>query len=138
MKYLKWIGVVFFTLCLIGVRVMETKIFYDPFLDFFRSTYKTFPQFEWSDIIISHFFRFSLNLIFSLGIIHFLFLNKRWTLQAGLLIISSFIIFFPIYIYCLYTHFEFGELFAFYVRRIVIQPIPILILIPLFYYRKYL
>lgn len=138
MKYLNWIGVVLLTFALIGVRILEDKIFYDPFLDFFRTTKRIFPSFEWSKIILSHIFRFSLNLSFSLGIIHLLFLDRKWTLQAGGIIISSFLIFFPIYLYCLYTQFGFGELFAFYVRRIVIQPIILLIIVPLFYYRKHL
>ena len=84
----------------------------------------------------SHILRFLLNLIFSLGVIYFLFLNKKWTIQTGGLIILSFIFFFPIYLYCLYSHFEFGELFTFYIRRIIIQPIPLLVLIPMFYYLK--
>ena len=113
MKYLQWIFVFIFTFCLIGVRIVENQIFYDPFLNFFKN-----------------------NLIFSLGVIYFLFLNKKWTIQTGGLIILSFIFFFPIYLYCLYSHFEFGELFAFYIRRIIIQPIPLLVLIPMFYYLK--
>lgn len=136
MKHLKWFLVVIFTLCLIGVRFVETRLFYDPFLVFFRITDAKFPNFDWLLLIINHFFRFFLNLVFSLGVIHFLFLNKKWTIQAGILITISFAIFFPIYLYCIYTEFGFGELFAFYIRRIIIQPVPLLILIPLFYYRK--
>lgn len=136
MKYLKWFAIAVCVLCLIGVRFVETNIFYDPFLDFFRTTGAKFPKFDWLPLIINHIFRFFLNLIFSLGVIYFLFSNKKWTLQAGILITISFIIFFPIYLYCIYSQFAFGELFAFYIRRIIIQPIPLLILIPLFYYRK--
>ena len=112
--------------------------FYDPFLDFFKSNIQQekFPSFDWGKIIFSHILRFLLNLIFSLGVIYFLFLNKKWTIQTGGLIILSFIFFFPIYLYCLYSHFEFGELFTFYIRRIIIQPIPLLVLIPMFYYLK--
>lgn len=138
MKYLQWIFVFIFTFCLIGVRMVENQIFYDPFLDFFKSNIQQekFPSFDWGKIIFSHILRFLLNLIFSLGVIYFLFLNKKWTIQTGGLIILSFIFFFPIYLYCLYSHFEFGELFTFYIRRIIIQPIPLLVLIPMFYYLK--
>ncbi len=138
MKYLQWIFVFIFTFCLIEVRIVENQIFYDPFLEFFKSNIQQhkFPNFDWGKIIFSHILRFLLNLIFSLGVIHFLFLNKKWTLQTGGLIILSFIFFFPIYLYCLYSHFEFGELFTFYIRRIIIQPIPLLVLIPMFYYLK--
>ena len=127
-----------FTFCLIGVRVVENQIFYDPFLDFFKSNIQQekFPSFDWGKIIFSHILRFLLNLIFSLGVIYFLFLNKKWTIQTGVLIILSFIFFFPIYLYSVYTEFSFGNLFSFYIRRFVIQPLPVLLIIPLFYHRK--
>ena len=123
---------------LVGVRVLESKIFYDPFLKYFASTSSNpaFPHFEWGKLITSHLFRFLLNLIFSLGIVHFLFLNKKWTFQAMVLITLSFALFFPIYLYSVYTEFSFGNLFSFYIRRFVIQPLPILLIVPLFYYRK--
>ena len=137
MKHWNWIGVALCILGLVGVRVLESKIFYDPFLDYFANTGNSaFPQFEWGRLIGSHIFRFLLNLIFSLGIVHFLFLNKKWTFQALVLITLSFILFFPIYLYSVYTEFSFGNLFSFYIRRFVIQPLPVLLIVPLFYYRK--
>ena len=134
---MKWLLVALCIIGLVGVRVLENKIFYDPFLDYFANIGNpAFPQFEWTRLIGSHLFRFLLNLIFSLGIVHFLFLNKKWTFQAMVLITLSFIIFFPIYLYSVYTEFSFGSLFSFYIRRFVIQPLPVLLIVPLFYYRK--
>ena len=137
MNKIKWLLVALCILGLVGVRVLESKIFYDPFLDYFANTGNSaFPQFEWGRLIGSHIFRFLLNLIFSLGIVHFLFLNKKWTFQAMVLITLSFILFFPIYLYSVYTEFSFGNLFSFYIRRFVIQPLPVLLIVPLFYHRK--
>ena len=138
MNKIKWLLVALCILGLVGVRVLESEIFYDPFLKYFASTSSNpaFPHFEWARLITSHIFRFLLNLIFSLGIVHFLFLNKKWTFQALVLITLSFLIFFPIYWYSVYTEFSFGNLFSFYIRRFVIQPLPILLIVPLFYYRK--
>lgn len=133
---MRWIFLGLCVLGLIGVRVVESQLFYDPILAFFKDGKSPFPAIEWSKIILHHIFRFSLNLIFSLGIIYFAFLNKKWVAQAGILIILSFLIFFPIYLYCLYSEFEFGRLFGFYIRRMVIQPILLLIILPLFYYRQ--
>ena len=137
MNKIKWLLVALCIIGLVGVRVLENKIFYDPFLDYFANIGNpAFPQFEWTRLIGSHLFRFLLNLIFSLGIVHFLFLNKKWTFQAMVLITLSFALFFPIYLYSVYTEFSFGNLFSFYIRRFVIQPLPILLIVPLFYYRK--
>ena len=138
MKILNWILVFVGILGLVSVRFLEDKIFYDPFLAFFKGDYKVaqIPEFLWGKLIISHFFRFFLNLFFSAVVIHFMFLNKKWTLQAVVLITVAFLFFFPIYLWCLYTKMEIGYLFTFSVRRFVIQPIILLLIIPIFYYRK--
>ncbi len=138
MKILNWILVFAGILGLVSVRFLEDKIFYDPFLAFFKGDYKVaqIPEFLWGKLIISHFFRFFLNLFFSAVVIHFMFLNKKWTLQAVVLITVAFLFFFPIYLWCLYTKMEIGYLFTFSVRRFIIQPIILLLIIPIFYYRK--
>jgi len=100
MKILSWF-LVFAGVCgLVGVRMIENNVFYDPFLNYFHEANKniSFPEFEWGKLIISHFFRFLLNLFFSCVIIHFLFKNKQWTLQGADLIIIIFAITFQIYL----------------------------------------
>jgi exosortase F-associated protein len=138
MRILSWF-LVFAGVCgLVGVRMIENNVFYDPFLNYFHEANKniSFPEFEWGKLIISHIFRFVLNLFFSCVIIYFLFKNKEWTLQGAVLITIIFAITFPIYLYCIYDRFEIGYLFSFYMRRFVIQPLILLLIVPLFYYRK--
>ncbi len=53
---------------------------------------------------------------------------------ACVLMLLVFLITFPIYLYLVYTEFDSGLLLAFYVRRFVIQPIILLLIIPMFYY----
>ena len=138
MKILNFILVFAGILGLISVRFLEDKIFYDPFLEFFKADYKVaqVPDFIWGKLMLSHFFRFALNLIFSAIVVHFMFLNKKWTIQAVFLMVVAFLFFFPIYLWCLYSKMEIGYLFTFSVRRFVIQPIILLLIIPIFYYRK--
>lgn len=138
MKILSWLLVLAGVCGLVGVRMLEDAIFYDPFLNYFHEANKNmpFPQFEWGKLILSHLFRFILNLFFSCIIIHFLFKNKEWTMQGAVLITIIFAITFPIYLYCIYNQFEIGYLFSFYMRRFVIQPLILLLIVPLFYYRK--
>lgn len=138
MKILNWTIVIIGILGLISVRFLEDKIFYDPFLEFFKGDYKVsqVPDFEMGRLIASHFFRFLLNLIFSAIVVHFIFKNKKWTIQSIILITVAFLFFFLIYLWCIYTKMEIGYLFTFSVRRFVIQPIILLLIIPIFYYRK--
>ncbi|MEC5394161.1 exosortase F system-associated membrane protein [Bergeyella sp. RCAD1439] len=123
---------------LILVRVMEDRLFYDPFLEYFHSSASSeaFPSVDWLRLIVGHFFRFFLNLFFSLIVIHFMFGNPRWTKQAALLLGIVFGVTFPLYLYCVGSQFAVGQLFSFYVRRFVIQPLFLLLLVPMFYYRR--
>ncbi len=138
MKILSWFLVIIGLVGLVSVRALESKIFYDPFLNYFHEANKhlDFPAFEWGKLILGHLFRFILNLFFSCIIIHFLFKNKQWTIQGAILISIIFLITFPIYLYCIYDRFEIGYLFSFYMRRFVIQPLILLLVVPMFYYRK--
>ncbi|WP_300671649.1 exosortase F system-associated protein [Soonwooa sp.] len=125
---------------LITVRFLEDKIFYDPFLAYFKDEIKVgdFPKFDDTKLILGYLLRFILNLVFSTIIIQNLFRNKTWTKQAVVLMLLVFAIVFPIYLWCIYTDFKIGNLFAFYIRRFVIQPMTLLLIVPIFYYRKHL
>lgn len=140
MKNLNWVLVIIGIFGLIGVRVLEEKIFYDPFLNYFHEANANiqFPNFDWAKLIINHLWRFLINLFFSAIVVHFLFLNKTWTLQAVVMMIIVFAITLPIYLLCVENQFRIGYLFSFYIRRFVIQPIILLLIVPMFYYRKFL
>ncbi len=140
MKVLRILLIILGIFGLIGVRMVEESLFYDPFLSYFHAADKNaqFPDFEWSKLIINYIFRFLLNLALSALIVHFIFKNKEYTMQAVVLMLLVFAITFPIYLYCIHTKFEIGYLFSFYMRRFVIQPLILLLIIPLFYYRRQL
>lgn len=140
MKIINWLIVILGVFGLVGVRAMEDQWFYDPFLNYFHEANQQskFPDFEWGKLILGHFFRFGLNLIFSTLIIHFIFRNNKWTIQGILLMLIFYAITFPIYLFCISTKFEIGYVFSFYMRRFVIQPLILLLIIPMFYYRKHL
>lgn len=138
MKILNWFLVLAGIVGLVSVRMLEERLFYDPFLSYFHEANKhiAIPNFDWGKLIGGYVFRFLLNLFFSCIIIQFLFRKKQWTAQGGILIIIVFAITFPIYLACIQNKFEIGYLFSFYMRRFVIQPMVLLLVVPLFYYRK--
>lgn len=124
---------------LVAVRIFEDDLFYDPFLQYFQEAERSsvFPQFNFGRLAMSHLFRFCLNLFFSALVLQGFFKNRNWTLQGSLLMIIAFAVALPAYLYFVHTHFEIGYLFSFYMRRFVIQPMILLLLIPIFYFRKY-
>ena len=138
MKLLRYFCVLLGILGLVGVRYVEADVFYDPLLAYFKgNTSQTqFPEVKWASLIGSHLLRFLLNILFSAVVLQSLFSNKIWTIQGIILMVIFFAITFPLYLYCVYTQFSIGELFSFYIRRFVIQPLALLLIIPLFYYRK--
>ena len=138
MKIVNWIIAIVGILGLVGIRMVESTAFYDPMLEYFHQANKqiSFPELEWGRLILNHLFRFCLNLFFSAIILQAFFNNKKWTVQGIALMFLVFVITFLAYLYCLYTKLDIGYLFTFYMRRFVIQPIILLLIIPLFYYRK--
>lgn len=136
-KVIRWFFVLLGIGGLIFVRMNEDVIFYDPFLQFFKLEAKPelFPAFDWKMLLESHLLRFFLNLIFSLLIIEFLFLRTKWTFQAMILLLSAQLLFSLIYGVLLQTEFSASYLFSFYVRRFVIQPVILLFIVPLYYFR---
>ena len=139
MKILNWLFAAIAIFGLIAVRMVEDQLFYDPFQAFFHLANKhaEFPDFKWTPLILNYLFRFGLNLVLSAAVVYFIFKNKQWTLQAIVLMLIVFAITFPLYLYCIHTQFDIGYLFSFYMRRFVIQPLILLLIIPLFYYLKH-
>lgn len=137
MKNIRWLFVLLGIAGLVGVRVLEDKLFYDPFLEYFRVSdeYLPFPSFDWGRLILNHLFRFFLNLTCSLVILHFLFLNKVWTLQGFFLIVIFFVVFFFVYLLMLREEVYDYNTILFYLRRIVIHPIYMFVILSIFYYR---
>ena len=70
-KILNWLFVFVGILGLISVRFLEDKIFYDPFLAFFKGDYKVamIPDFDSVKLIISHLLRFFLTKALSCSIL---------------------------------------------------------------------
>lgn len=138
MKILRWFLVVLLVVGLFLVRKFETELFYDPLLNYFKSDFinTPFPSIDLPKHLLSVFFRYLLNSLISLGIIYFLFEDRRMLkLSAGLMLF--FFVLFSLF-YFLFIKIEFQQMFTagFYVRRILIQPMLLLVLIPAIWYYK--
>lgn len=131
---------VVFTLLLVFVlaliRFFESKLFYDPFLSFFKSEFqnKSLPEYNSFKLYLNLSFRYFLNSIISLGIIYVLFQSKP-ILKLSLWL---YLLFFVILIVLLFVEINFFKdyLLLFYTRRFLIQPLFLILFIPAFYYQK--
>jgi exosortase F-associated protein len=112
-------------------------LFYDPLLDFFRSSSSTkkLPAFDFYKLFLGLLFRFFLNTITSLAIIYVLFNDLENIKFASFLYIS----FFVLLIGCFFVAvccFPEQKMIIFYIRRFLIQPLFLILFIPAFYFQK--
>lgn len=127
-----------FVLLLVAVRIYENELFYDPFLQYFKSDFKnaSFPMYNSLKLFIGLLFRYALNMVISLGLIYTLFKDTAMIKFASLLYLFFFLV---LILYCFIILSFFGEddkMAFFYVRRFLVQPIFVLLFIPAFYYQK--
>ena len=125
-------------LLLMLVRYFGPKLFYDPFINYFESDYLTavFPEFSMLKLYFYLLIRYVANMIISLNII-FLVFRKEDVIDFTLkFYIVAFIVLGLVYFTQLNMEFSNGYLFAFYVRRMLIHPMFLLILLPALYYQK--
>jgi len=136
-----WIIIVVGFLCvlLLLIRAYEDVLFYDPLLDFFKGDYKNLPLPD-LDLLKLNFgvvFRYVLNTGISLGILWFIFKDSEIIKLSILLYVVLFVLLLLIFNYILYTSDGVqNQLPLFYVRRFLIQPVFLLVLLPAFYFQK--
>ncbi len=130
------IGVLIILLML--VRTFGDKLFYDPFINYFKNDYlyNNVPGYGTLKLFSHIFLRYITNALISLAIIYVAFRNKRLIKFSVKFYIAAFIILSIVYYGLLKTGMNNGYLFTFYVRRFLIHPVFVLILLPAFYYQK--
>ena len=123
---------------LILVRAFASNLFYDPFIQYFRNDYlhKSIPIFITSKLFLNILFRYLLNLAFSLAILYVAFQKKSILRFSAKFYAITFVVFVTAYYILLQMGFQKGYLLAFYIRRFLIHPLFVLILLPAFYFQK--
>ncbi|TRX03912.1 exosortase F system-associated membrane protein [Flavobacterium gawalongense] len=129
---------VFFVALLVLVRAFENQLFYDPFLDYFKNDFNNLPlpNFNSFQLSLGLLFRYTLNTVISLGIIYVFFKDIVMVKFAFVLYYFFFMILIVVFFYMIYFTREHHNLFLFYIRRFLIQPIFVLLFVPAFYYQK--
>jgi exosortase F-associated protein len=136
-KLTRLLIIVILFVLLIVIRGYVAPYFYDPLNDYFKNDYLNapLPEIEFSTYFIHLFLRFVLNTIVSLALIYLFFMNKKLLVFAVKFYGFSFLLL----VLTLYLLLKFNikdlNMFIFYVRRFLIQPLFVLILLPAFYYQ---
>jgi len=129
---------VLFFLLLAAIRAYEDTLFYDPFLNYFRTNYTLLPLPKVNNLqlIFGLSFRYFLNTILSLAMIYTLYKDLDMIKFASVLYLIFFIILVVVFFFVLSYFGEANKMALFYIRRFLIQPIFLLLFVPAFYYQK--
>jgi exosortase F-associated protein len=137
-------GKVFWSFLLIGllicIRLFENQLFYDPFLDYYKTEYAhlAFPKINIFKLFFSLGIRFYLNSVISLFLLYVLFKDTKIVKFSMLLYMILGSVLMISFIFTLNFFGEESKMTLFYIRRFLIQPLFILLFIPAFYYQKQL
>jgi len=137
----KLIGVVLIVVLfgmLIAVRGFVSPYFYDPLNDYFKREYlySPFPEINFNLYFLHIFFRYTLNTIISLGLIYLFFKSRKLFIFSIKFYVISFVVLCSLLFFILKINDFEGYMFVFYVRRFLIQPVFVFILLPAFYYQQ--
>lgn len=129
---------ILFVLLLAVIRTYEDSLFYDPFLNYYKSNYSVMPLpiIDNLQLFFGLLFRYFLNSILSLAVIYTLFKDLEMIKFASVLYLIFFIILVITLYSLLYVLGETNKMALFYIRRFLIQPIFLLLFVPAFYYQK--
>ncbi len=133
----KILGIIVLVAILAGIRLFETTIFYDPFIDYFKDEFseKPIPQFDTVALLLNILARYMLNSAISLLIIYVIFQEIEIIKFSSVLYLTFFVVLLGL-LYGLLSMGNPPKMYIFYVRRFLIQPIFLLLFVPAFYFQK--
>lgn len=119
-------------LVLVSIRIFEDSLFYDPYLDFFKTDFTNFPLpvVDKLSLFLSLFFRYLLNSIVSIFFIQIAFNDINFTKFASVLYGILFVILILVFYVVLAFFADESKMELFYIRRFLIQPLFLLLFIP--------
>ena len=123
---------------LILIRMFEDQVFYDPLLAFFRNDHLTqmLPEFDKSKLLLNVFLRYFSNTLISLTILWIVFKDLEILKISAFLFVIFFIILSIGFYIAMESTASGPHMFLFYIRRFLIQPLLLLVLLPAFYFHR--
>lgn len=134
----KYFAIAGFIAILVLIRIYESNLFYDPFLEFFNNATqkKTIPKYDGFKLFFGLLFRYLINSICTVFIIYLLFKETNLVKFATILLLAFFVILTIFFHFLLEFSANSDVVILFYVRRFLIQPLFLLLFVPAFYYQK--
>ncbi len=137
-KLTRYIFVVLLFLILVAIRGFEDVLFYDPYLNFFENDYLYVdsPRREVVKLVLFTTYRFLLNSLASLGILFLIFNDKTIIKFSALIYAVAYVLLLIPFLYFVINPKQEDYYLFFNIRRFLIQPIFLILLLPAFYYHN--
>ena len=137
-KWSKYILLFVLFLLLVLIRYFEDYLFYDPYLQFFQNDYLYIdsPRRETLKLTLFTSLRFGLNTIISLAVLYVIFKSKSMLKFAVFIYAAAYIFLLAAFLYFVINPRQEDYYLFFNIRRFLIQPIILIVLLPAFYYHK--
>ncbi len=134
----KFILIGILVLLLILIRAFEDVLFYDPYLTFFKNDYLYIdsPRREVAKLVLYTSLRFFLNTAISLAILYVIYRDKSIIKFSVLLYAVAYVLLLIPFLYVVINPKQEDYYLFFNIRRFLIQPIGLILLLPAFYYFK--
>jgi len=138
MRYKKYILLFLLFGALVLIRFFENELFYDPYLSFFHNDYLYIdsPRRELVKLTLFATLHFVMNTAISLGILYVVFKDKSVVKFSGLVFIAAYVILISLFLYFVIRPKQEDYYIFFNIRRFLIQPLLLILLLPAFYYQK--
>lgn len=123
---------------LVLIRFFESELFYDPYLTFFENDYLYIdsPRREVLKVTAFTTLRYVLNTVISLSILYLFFKDKSIIKFSVLIYAVAYFVLILLYLYFVINPKQEDYYLFFNIRRFLIQPIILILLLPAFYYHK--
>jgi exosortase F-associated protein len=120
------------------IRYFENELFYDPYLSFFENDYLYIdnPRREVFKLTVFTTLRYVLNSVISLGILYVFFRDRNIIKFSAFVYAVAYVVLLVLFLYFVLNPRKEDYYLFFNIRRFLIQPIILLLLLPAFYYNK--
>ena len=125
-------------IAIVALRFFEDKIFYDPFLSYFKADFSKNPVPDFDSLLYfsNVLLRFTVNSLLSLAVLALLFKDLKIVKFSAFLLVFFFVLLTSALFVMLHFNENPHKMTIFYLRRFLIQPLFLLLFIPGFYFHK--
>lgn len=128
-------------LCVIGlilIRHFETTLFYDPLHGYFHSDFQnlSLPDVHAVRLIAHTSMRYIVNTVLSIGVLWFLFKQVRYIKACLWVYLFVYVVLLSVFVVLLQIDAAWVKMLLFYIRRFLIHPVLLFVLIAGGYYVK--